>query len=53
MGFARIKELNGNEYVYWTEAYRDDEGKPKQKSKYLCKIEEVKQKFKVVINQFI
>jgi len=49
MGFARIKELNGNEYVYWIEAYRDESGKPKQKTKYLCKIEELKNKFKAVI----
>ena len=48
MGFARIKELNGKEYVYWIEAYRE-KGKPKQKTKYLCKIEEVKNKFRGII----
>ena len=49
MGFARIKKIKGNNYVYWIDPYRDDNGNPKQKTKYLCKLEELKIKFKVVL----
>ena len=49
MGFARIKTINGEDYVYWIHAYREEQtGKPKQEVKYLCKLAEIKTKFRSV-----
>ncbi|MBS3076012.1 hypothetical protein J4429_06180 [Candidatus Pacearchaeota archaeon] len=54
MGFARIKTINGEDYVYWIHAYREEQtGKPKQEVKYLCKLAEIKTKFRSVIKWMI
>ena len=42
MVFTRIKVIKGIEYAYLIKSYRDNNGNPKQKVKYLGRADKIK-----------
>jgi hypothetical protein len=46
MVFTRIKVIKGIKYAYLIKAYRDKNGKPKQKVKYLGRADKIKRGLK-------
>lgn len=46
MAFTRIKMIKGVEYAYLVKAYRDKDGKPKQKVKYLGRADKIRKGLK-------
>jgi len=42
MVFTRIKVIKGIKYAYLITAYRDKDGKPKQKVKYLGRADKIR-----------